>query len=204
MVKRSLAIARADEGTNTIEHKGYVGKVEFDNDAGVLHGEVMNLRDVITFQGESVAELRQAFIDSVEDYLEFCAERGEEPEKPYSGKFVVRIDPKLHRDITICAKRASKSLNQWVSEVLEIAASDAVAEPVERQLYFRPADYDTTLQRFLDVYREPDINFRELYDNWSIFCTKYRPKEKSFQATEDAITEILESFLVRKEESDYQ
>lgn len=144
MVKRSLAIARADEGTNTIEHKGYVGKVEFDNDAGVLHGDVMNLRDVITFQGESVAELRQAFIDSVEDYLEFCAERGEEPERPYSGKFVVRIDPKLHRDVTVRAKIASKSLNQWVSEVLEIAASDAVAEPAERQSYLRFADHDTT------------------------------------------------------------
>ncbi len=56
-----------------IEYKGYVGRIEFDNDAGIFHGSVINLRDVITFQGESVVELRQALEDSVEDYLEFCA-----------------------------------------------------------------------------------------------------------------------------------
>ena len=72
-----------------IEYKGYIAKVEFDDEAEVFHGEVINLRDVITFEGESVAELKQAFHDSVEDYLAFCAERGEEPEKPFSGKFSV-------------------------------------------------------------------------------------------------------------------
>lgn len=67
---------------NSLEFKGYIGLVEFDNEAGLFHGEVVNLRDVITFQGDSVSDLRQAFIDSVEDYLEFCALRGEQPEKP--------------------------------------------------------------------------------------------------------------------------
>ena len=56
-----------------MEYKGYIGKVEFDDDAGIFHGEVINVRDVITFQGESVQEIRQAFQDSVEDYLAFCA-----------------------------------------------------------------------------------------------------------------------------------
>ncbi len=80
-------------------YKGYVGKVEFDDEAGIFYGEVINLRDVITFQGTSVQELRQAFQDSVDDYLEFCARRGEEAEKPFSGKFVVRVSPDVHREL---------------------------------------------------------------------------------------------------------
>lgn len=55
-------------------YKGYIAMVEYDDAAGIFHGEVVNLRDVITFQGTSVEELRQAFVDSVDDYLEFCAE----------------------------------------------------------------------------------------------------------------------------------
>lgn len=77
-----------------MEYKGYFARVEFD-DADIFHGEVINLRDVITFEGETVNELKQAFKDSVDDYLSFCAERGEDPEKSYSGKFVVRVEPEL-------------------------------------------------------------------------------------------------------------
>jgi predicted HicB family RNase H-like nuclease len=84
-----------------VEYKGYIGKVEFDDEASLFHGEVINLRDVITFAGETVQELRQAFQGSVEDYLAFCAERGEEPEKPFSGTFTVRIAPELHRAIAV-------------------------------------------------------------------------------------------------------
>jgi len=68
--------------------KGYTGVVELDEESGILFGRVIGLRDVITFQGTSVAEVIQAFHDSVDDYLEFCATRGESPEKPYSGQFV--------------------------------------------------------------------------------------------------------------------
>lgn len=102
-----------------IEYKDYIGKVEFDDTANIFHGEVINLRDVITFQGESVQELRQAFQDSVDDYLAFCAERQEEPEKPFSGTFTVRVPPELHRAISIQARLANKSLNSWVSELFE-------------------------------------------------------------------------------------
>jgi predicted HicB family RNase H-like nuclease len=102
-----------------MEYKGYIGKVEFDDETGVLHGEVVNLRDVITFEGESVQEIRQAFQESVDDYLAFCAQRGEEPGKPYSGIFTVRIPPELHRTITTKARFANKSLNSWMTELLE-------------------------------------------------------------------------------------
>jgi predicted HicB family RNase H-like nuclease len=101
-----------------MEYKGYFAKVEFDDEDNIFHGEIINLRDVITFEGETVEELRKAFHDSVEDYLEFCAERGEDPEKPYSGKFMVRVDPGLHKIIAIQARKTGKSLNAWVNETL--------------------------------------------------------------------------------------
>ena len=102
-----------------MEYKGYYAKVQFDDEANIFHGEVINLRDVITFQGQTVTELRNAFKDSVDDYLEFCSERGEEPEKPYSGKFVVRVDPELHKTISILAQKNGKSINAWVQDALK-------------------------------------------------------------------------------------
>ena len=104
-----------------MEYKGYFAKVEFDDDANTFHGEVINLRDVITFEGETVRELKKAFQDSVDDYLDFCAKRGEDPEKPYSGKFVVRVEPEIHKNISIEARRTGKSLNVWVSDALSKA-----------------------------------------------------------------------------------
>lgn len=104
-----------------MEYKGYIGKVEIDEDAGILHGEVINVRDVITFEGESVDEVQKAFRDSVDDYLDFCAKRKESPEKPFSGKFVIRLPAELHRKAYIQAKLEDKSLNGWVTDVLETA-----------------------------------------------------------------------------------
>ena len=106
-----------------MEYKGFVGKVEYDDEAGIFHGEVINLRDVITFQGNTVEELRHAFRESIEDYLKFCKERGEKPEKPFSGKFMLRIPPELHRKIYVKAKVSDMSINSWVTDVLESVAS---------------------------------------------------------------------------------
>jgi predicted HicB family RNase H-like nuclease len=102
-------------------YKGYEALVEYDEDAEIFHGEVANLRDVITFQGRSVAELKKALAGSVEDYLAFCRERGEEPEKPFSGQFVVRTEPTLHKDVSAAARRAGMSLNKFVTSTLEKA-----------------------------------------------------------------------------------
>ncbi len=104
-----------------MEYKGYIGKVEFDADAELFHGEVINTRDVITFQGKSVAELKRAFKESVDDYLAFCRERGEAPDKPFSGQFVTRISPELHRQLNVAALGSGKSLNAWVTEQLQAA-----------------------------------------------------------------------------------
>ncbi len=109
-----------EDTTMTMMHcKGYEAVIEFDEEADIFHGEVINLRDVITFQGSSAMELKQAFADSIEDYLAFCAERGEEPDKPFSGQFVVRAEPILHKAISSAARRAGVSLNKWVVTTLE-------------------------------------------------------------------------------------
>jgi predicted HicB family RNase H-like nuclease len=109
---------------NMMHYKGYEAVIEFDEEAEVFHGEIINLRDVITFQGSSAQELKSAMADSVEDYLAFCAERGEEPEKPYSGQFVVRAEPTLHRALSAAARREGVSLNKWVTRTLERAVSN--------------------------------------------------------------------------------
>jgi predicted HicB family RNase H-like nuclease len=110
-----------------MEYKGYLGHIEYDDQAEIFHGEVIHTRDVITFQGTSVSELRKAFKDSIDDYLAFCAERGEQPDKPFSGQFVTRISPDLHRNITAAAAISGQSLNSWVSEQLEHAVKSALS-----------------------------------------------------------------------------
>jgi predicted HicB family RNase H-like nuclease len=75
----------ARRGKSTCNHRGYIGALHADHNAGVLRGKVVNTRDTITFQGKTVAEATQAFRDSVDDYLEFCKSLGEHPEKPFSG-----------------------------------------------------------------------------------------------------------------------
>ncbi|MBN2216627.1 MAG: type II toxin-antitoxin system HicB family antitoxin [Pirellulales bacterium] len=102
-----------------LEYKGYLGNVEFDDEADLFHGEVIGIRDVVTFQGRSVGELRAAFQESVDDYLEFCRQRGEQPDKPCSGRFVVRLSPDLHRRLTLLAAATGRSLNTCVAECLD-------------------------------------------------------------------------------------
>ena len=101
-----------------LKYKGYTGHVEFDDEAGLFHGEVIDLRDVITFQGASVREIERAFKDSIDDYLEYCKERGETPDKPFTGRLMLRIPPQLHRRAYVNAKREGKSINQWIVEKL--------------------------------------------------------------------------------------
>ena len=106
-------------------YKGYQARVELDEDAGVFHGEVIDTRDVITFQGSSVDQLKQAFEDSVDDYLEFCAARHEKPDKPFAGSFMVRMSPELHRHITAEARRQGKSVNAYAIEKLKAETTPA-------------------------------------------------------------------------------
>ncbi len=108
-----------------IEYKDYVARVQFDDAANIFHGEVVNIRDVVTFQGKSVSELRQAFQDSVEDYLAFCAERKEAPERPFSGYFAIRLFPEQQRKVIIAAEKSGKDVYTWAAETLTLAAATA-------------------------------------------------------------------------------
>lgn len=101
-----------------MKYKGYEAAVDFDDDMEMFHGVVINTRDVITFYGRSVAELKKEFKASVEDYLEFCKQRGEDPDRPFSGNFVVRISPSLHQRLYSTAKKSGKSLNSLIEEKL--------------------------------------------------------------------------------------
>jgi predicted HicB family RNase H-like nuclease len=106
----------------TIEYKGYVARIDINEEDDSLHGVVTNIRDVVTFEGRNLKQLRKEFARSIEDYFKFCEERGEEPDKPFSGKFLVRVDPAVHSAIARAAHREGKSINQWVESELERAA----------------------------------------------------------------------------------
>ena len=129
-----------------IEYEGYLSRVAYDDDAGVFHGEVINLRDVITFQGETVQELRTAFQESVDDYLAFCVARNENPERPHSGTFTVHVPPELHRDVALQARLKKKSLNSWVAELMaEAAGLRTNAAPAQGTSAFPPAATPTRI-----------------------------------------------------------
>lgn len=101
-----------------MKYKGYIGHVEYDDEAKIFHGEVVGLKDIITFQGKSVEELEQAFKDSINDYLRWCKKRGEKPEKTFSGTFNLRIPPELHAKLALHAKTLGLSLNSYVTQTL--------------------------------------------------------------------------------------
>ncbi len=101
-----------------MEYKGYIGEVSFDSDAHIFYGEVINTRDVITFQGKSVEDLEKAFQESIDDYITWCTEEGVSPEKPYSGRFNLRISPELHKEVAITAKKLKMSINNFVEKAV--------------------------------------------------------------------------------------
>ena len=98
-----------------MKYKGYIGKVEYDADAKIFHGDVIGLKDVITFQGSTAKEIEKAFKDSVDDYLEWCKERGEKPEKTFSGNLNLRMSPDLHAHLSTEAARKGISLNDLIN-----------------------------------------------------------------------------------------
>ena len=105
-----------------MQYKGYRAAVTYDGEAGVIHGEVVDTRDVIFFEATSVEQLNQEFQSSIDDYLAVCAERGRTPDKPFSGRIPLRLRPEVHRAATAAARAEGKSLNAWLAETIELAA----------------------------------------------------------------------------------
>ena len=112
-----------------IEYKGYTAVFEFDPSVDAFHGRVIGLQDVVTFEGRSIDELRRAMEESIEDYLEFCAKIGKEPERPYRGEFIVRTTPEVHRAVATAAEAHGMSLNAWVESTLTDVTRQVRPEP---------------------------------------------------------------------------
>lgn len=105
-----------------MRYKGYAARIEYDDRDDIFVGRVLGMRDIISFHASSVPQLHEAFHQALEDYLADCAEQGITPEKPASGKVMLRIRPEVHAAASIAARAAGKSLNQWGDEVFEQAA----------------------------------------------------------------------------------
>lgn len=106
---------------NTMSHKGYTARVEYDERDNIFVGRILGIRSIISFHGETVAGLRTQFEHAVKDYLAECKQEGVAPEKPASGKLLLRIPPETHGRALVAAQAAGKSLNQWATEVLQHA-----------------------------------------------------------------------------------
>ncbi len=109
--------------SNTMEYKGYVGSVEFSEEDGLFFGKVMGLRALLSYEGNTAAELVADFHAAIDDYLALCAAEGTEPEKAYKGSFNVRVSPELHKKLVICASAQQMSLNSFVERALANSVS---------------------------------------------------------------------------------
>lgn len=115
--------------SNLINYKEYSAVVKYSSEDQALIGKVINIRDVIVFEGQSVEELQIAFEESIDLYLEHCEENGISPSKPYSGNFPFRVSPELHEKFHVAAEGAGKSLNQWMIDSLVMALeAESVAQ----------------------------------------------------------------------------
>lgn len=103
---------------NILEHRGYIGSVEFNADDKVFFGKILGIKDLVTFEGESVSELEQSFQDMIEDYLQTCKKLKKEPEKTYKGSFNIRISSEMHKQAAIIASRKNISLNNFIKFAL--------------------------------------------------------------------------------------
>jgi len=116
---------------SAISYKGHFATVEFDAEDEIFTGRLAGVNDVVGFHGTSVEELKIAFHEAVDDYIETCGKIGKAPEKPYSGKIMVRVDPVVHAKAALAAQLAGKSLTKWTEERLrEAAERDTTAAKV--------------------------------------------------------------------------
>ncbi len=105
-----------------LHYKGYTGVIEYDEDLNIFVGHVTGLnKDGISFEGDSIDALTQDFQDGIDDYLDHCQQIGKKPEKPYSGKTVIRIGPDLHMAAALKARNEGISLNEFINKAIEAA-----------------------------------------------------------------------------------
>jgi predicted HicB family RNase H-like nuclease len=102
-----------------LKYKGYTGVIDVDPEAGVIHGTVIGMRDTITFEADTPKKIARAFRDSVDDYLEFCQDKGKEPDKPYSGRLVLRMPAEIHRKLDEVSRAQHSSINRLAVSLIE-------------------------------------------------------------------------------------
>ncbi len=102
-----------------MKYKGYEAIIKYSDEDQTFIGEVINTRDILVFDGNDVAEIETAFHAVVDEYLEDCKAEGKQPNKPFSGQFVMRVKPELHRTLAIKAKQSGMSLNAFINEQLD-------------------------------------------------------------------------------------
>ena len=105
-------------------YKSYTTRIDYDDDDQILVGRLIGINDIVSFHADNVAEFRKAFEESVDDYLDACEKLGQAPDKPASGKMMLRVAPQLHGAALTAAKLAGKSLNQWAADVFTKAVGD--------------------------------------------------------------------------------
>ena len=110
---------------NAMSYKGYSARIDYDDEDGIFVGRIAGISDGIGFHADTVDDLRLAFHEAVDDYIETCEKVGKEPQKAFSGKVMFRVDPDVHRKAALAAELQGKSLNQWAEEVLAKAAVSA-------------------------------------------------------------------------------
>ncbi len=103
---------------SSMSYKGYAARIEFSAEDDCFVGHIAGIQDVIGFHAESVSELKQAFQESVDDYIATCEAIKKTPQKPYSGKLMLRIPPEIHAAVATAAQLSGKSINQWATETL--------------------------------------------------------------------------------------
>jgi predicted HicB family RNase H-like nuclease len=106
---------------NVMTHKGYSARIEYDERDDIFVGRILGIRTMISFHGETVAQLHREFKKAIDDYLADCTQRGVSPERPASGKILLRVPAEVHGAALVAAQVAGKSLNQWASDVLRRA-----------------------------------------------------------------------------------
>ena len=104
---------------NTLKYKGYITKINYDPDDEIFFGKILGIKDIFGFHAETAKELKPAFHEAVEHYLEFCKIKQIEPQKSFSGNFVVRFSPEIHEKITLAASNVHKSLNTWLEDLVK-------------------------------------------------------------------------------------
>ena len=102
---------------NTMKYGGYTAKIEYDDEDEIFFGRLADIRDIITFHADNVAELKAGFHEAVNDYIEMCAKMGKVPQRPQSGQLALTLNPAVHMRAALAAEAAAVCLDRWVEEV---------------------------------------------------------------------------------------